>query len=59
MRWKTKKVFDIVSLYPTVNALDDYAVAFRRYKNDLQIEDIINDKVIGIVKVDIDSVNAN
>ena len=46
--------FDIVSLYPIVNALDDYAVGFGRYTNDLTINHIINYELIGIVKVDIE-----
>ena len=50
------KIFalDIVSLYPTVNALDDYAVWCGRYVYDLTVDDIMNDKFIGIVKVDIE-----
>ena len=43
---------DICSLYPTVNACDDYAVGFKQYV-DLTIEDIINDKFIGLVKCDV------
>ena len=45
--------YDIVSLYPTVNALDDYAVGFNRYVNNLQVNDIISGKFFGLVKVDI------
>jgi hypothetical protein len=41
---------DIVSLYPTVNALDDYATGFRRYRNNTTEEDILNDNFIGLVK---------
>ena len=49
-----QKIFylDVVSLYPTVNALDDYAVGFRKYV-DITVEDIVNDKFIGLVKCDV------
>ena len=49
-----QKIFylDVVSLYPTVNALDDYAVGFRKYV-DITVEDIINDNFIGLVKCDV------
>ena len=40
-------------MYPTVNALDDYAVGFNRYVNNLQVNDIISGKFFGLVKVDI------
>ena len=39
---------DVVSLYPAVNALDDYAVGFRKYV-DITVDDILNDKFIGLV----------
>ena len=50
-----QKIFylDVVSLYPTVNALDDYAVGFRKYVYDITVEDIINDNFIGLVKCDV------
>jgi len=32
--------YDVVSLYPTVNALDDYAVGFRRY-TEMSVNNII------------------
>ena len=41
-----------MSLYPTVNALDDYAVGFKKYV-DVQQSDIINGKFIGLVKCDV------
>ncbi len=44
--------FDVVSLYPTVNSLDDYAVGFRKYVN-ISVKDIINNKFIGLVKCDV------
>ena len=43
---------DVVSLYPTVNALDDYAVGFKKYV-DVTIDDIKNNKFIGLVKCDV------
>jgi hypothetical protein len=51
---KHQKIFylDVCSLYPTVNALDDYAVGFKNYIN-ITIDDIINDTFIGLVKCDI------
>ena len=42
-----------MSLYPTVNALDDYAVGFNRYVNNLKAEDIASGKFFGLAKVDI------
>ena len=44
--------FDVCSLYPTVNALDDYAVAFKQYV-DITVDDILSNKFIGLVKCDI------
>ena len=44
--------FDVVSLYPTVNALDDYAVGFNRYVN-ITVEDIKSGKFFGVAKVNI------
>ena len=44
--------FDAVSLYPTVNSLDDYAVGFRKYVN-ISVKGIINNTFIGLVKCDI------
>ncbi len=38
--------FDIVRLYPTVNALDEYAVGFSKYVNNLNIADIESGKFI-------------
>ena len=43
---------DVVSLYPTVNALGDYATNFASYV-DTTPEDIESGKFIGIVKLDI------
>ncbi len=39
-------------MYPTVNALDDYAVGFKKYV-DITVDDILSDKFIGLVKCDI------
>ncbi len=44
--------FDVVSLYPTVNALEVYPVGFKRYVNTT-VEDIKSGKFFGLVKVDI------
>lgn len=41
---------DFVSLYPTVNALDEYATGFRRYRPETTEDDILNDTFIGLVK---------
>ena len=51
---KHQKTFylDVCSLYPTVNALDDYAVGYKKYV-DITPEDILNDKFIGVVKCDV------
>ena len=51
---KKEKIFyfDIVSLYPTVNALDNYAVGFSKYVN-ITSDDILNDKFFGVVKCDV------
>ena len=45
---KHQKMFylDVCSLYPTVNALDDYAVGFRQYVN-ITVDDIKSNKFIG------------
>ena len=47
--------YDVTSLYPTVNALDDYPIGFRRYRPITgKIEsDIANGKLIGIVRCDV------
>ena len=52
---KHKKIFhlDVCSLYPAVNALDDYAVGYQKYV-DIAPEDLLNDEFIGIVKCDIE-----
>ena len=52
---KHQKIFylDVCSLYPTVNALDDYAVRFKKYV-DITAEDILSDNLIGLVKCDIE-----
>ena len=41
---------DVSSEYPTVNALDPYAVGFRKYKAHTTVDDIANDSFIGLVK---------
>ena len=43
---------DYVSLYPTVQALDDYAVGFPKYV-DITPNDILNGSFIGVVKCDV------
>ena len=49
--------YDVVSLYPTVNALDEYAVGFSKYVSltldNINNNDSIWNDFIGIVKVDI------
>ena len=40
--------YDIVSLYPTVNALDDYAIGFSKYVNNFKPDDIENGKLFGL-----------
>ena len=54
-RNKHQKIFylNVCSLYPTVNALDDYAVVFKQYV-DITVEDILSNKFIGLVKRDIE-----
>ena len=51
---KHQKIFylDVCSLYPTVNALDDYAVGFKQYV-DITVDDILSNDFIGLVKCDI------
>ena len=51
---KDEKIFyyDIVSLYPSVNALDNYAVGFSKYVN-ITSDDILKDKFFGVVKCDV------
>ena len=44
--------FDVTSLYPTVNALDDYAVGFKKYV-EITVDDIMSGELFGIAKVDI------
>ena len=44
--------FDVTSLYPTVNALDDYALGFKKYVKTIP-EDILSGKFFGLVKCDI------
>jgi hypothetical protein len=44
--------YDVVSLYPTVNALDDYAIGFKKYVK-IEPEDILKDRFFGVAKVDI------
>ena len=43
---------DVTSLYPTVNALDDNAIGFKKYVN-ITPKDIKSGKFFGIAKVDI------
>ncbi len=45
--------FDVVSLYPTVNALDFYAVGFSKYVTTT-VDDIRSGKFFGLAKVDIE-----
>ena len=44
---KHQRIFylDVCSLYPTANALDDYAVGYKKYV-DITPEDILNDNFI-------------
>ena len=42
--------FDVVSLYPTVNALDDYAVGFGKYVKIIP-DDIFNDIFLVLLKL--------
>ena len=44
-------VFDVTSSYPTVNALDDYAVGFKKYVKTTP-EDTLAGKFFGLVKCD-------
>jgi hypothetical protein len=44
--------FDVTSLYPTVNALDDYAVGFKKFVKTTPA-DILSGKFFGLVKCDI------
>lgn len=43
---------DVTSLYPTVNALDDYAVGFKKYVT-LTPKEILSGKFFGLAKVDV------
>ena len=45
--------YDVVSLYPTVNALDDYAVGFHKLRYNLTVREIQNGRFFGLAKVDI------
>ena len=49
--------FDVVSLYPTVNALDPCAIGFKKYVDfpDVTsgVDALMNDKFFGLMKVDI------
>ena len=49
----TTLYLDVCSLYPTVNALDGYAVGFNIYA-DIAAEDILSDNFVGLVKSDIE-----
>ena len=44
--------FDVVSLYPTVNALDNYPIGFKQSYNPT-VEEILNESFIGVVKCDV------
>ena len=39
--------FDVCSMYPSVNAIDDYAVGSKKYKPI--VDELMNDSFIGIV----------
>lgn len=41
--------FDVVSLYPNVNALDECAIGYRKHVN-ASVEDILQGNFIGLVK---------
>jgi hypothetical protein len=47
--------YDVTSLYPTVNALDEYPVGFRRYRpiTGKTVSDIANNEFIGVVRCDV------
>ena len=51
---KHRNIFylDVCSLHPTVNALDDYAVGYKKYDN-ITLEDVLNDTFIGTAKCDV------
>jgi hypothetical protein len=44
--------YDVVSLYPTVNALDKYPIGFKQFYNPT-IGEILDESFIGIVKCDV------
>ena len=44
--------YDIVSLYPSVNALDKYPVGFKQFYNPT-IKEILDESFIGVVKCDV------
>jgi hypothetical protein len=51
---ENQKIFydDVTSLYPTVNALDDYCVGFKKYVQ-ITVEDIASGDFFGVAKVDV------
>ena len=44
--------YDVVSLYPSVNALDKYPIGFKQFY-DPTIEEILDESFIGVVKCDV------
>jgi hypothetical protein len=44
--------YDVCSLYPTVNALDDYAIGYKRYVT-ITADDIASGEFFGVAKVDV------
>ena len=44
--------FVVRSEYPTVNALDDYAVGFEQFYKPI-VDEVMNDSLIGVVKCDV------
>ena len=44
--------YDVVSLYPTVNALDRYPIGFKQFYKPT-VEEILDDSFIGVVKCDV------
>ena len=43
---------DVCSMYPAVNALDDYAVGFKQFYKPT-VDEIMDDSFIGVVKCDV------
>ena len=48
--------YDVVSLYPSGNALDKYSVSFKQFYNPT-IEENLDEQFIGVVKCDVELPN--